>query len=83
MSISIHEYEITNRLKINLFTPCRVLGSKLILAAPSSTASGVRFFAPPGAGVNEEPTMRSEELDEVKINGFLCMISDTHKKTKK
>ena len=26
------------RSKINLFTPCRVLGSKLILAAPSSPA---------------------------------------------
>ena len=43
MSIGNHELENANRLKINLFTPCRVLGSKLI------------FFAPHGAGVNEEP----------------------------
>jgi hypothetical protein len=42
-------------------------GSKLILAAPSSPASWFRFFAPLGVGVNEEPTMQSEELDEVKI----------------
>jgi hypothetical protein len=42
MNIGNHENEIVNRLKINLFTPCRVLGSKLI------------FFAPHGAGVNEE-----------------------------
>jgi len=42
MSIGNHGYKILNRLKINLFTPCRVLGSKLI------------FFAPHGAGVNEE-----------------------------
>ena len=42
MSIGNHELENANRLKINLFTPCRVLGSKLI------------FFAPHGAGVNEE-----------------------------
>jgi len=64
-------------VKINLFTPYRVLGSKLFLAVPGSTAGGVRFFAPPGAGVNEEPTIRSEELDEVKINGSLYMIPDT------
>jgi hypothetical protein len=32
---------------------------------------GTRFFAPPGVGVNEEPTIpgkSGEELDEVKIN---------------
>jgi outer membrane protein assembly factor BamB len=42
------------RLKINLLTPFRFGGSKLILAAPSSPASGFRFCAPPGVGVNEE-----------------------------
>jgi hypothetical protein len=45
------------RLKINLFTPCRVLGSKLILAAPNSPAKlGSVLRSPPagGAGVNEE-----------------------------
>jgi len=40
----------------------------MILAAPSSSREiGTRFFDPLGVGVNEEPTTRSEELDEVKI----------------
>ena len=41
-------------------------GSKLILAAPSSTTSGVRFFAPHGVGVNEEPersSTKSKSMD--------------------
>jgi hypothetical protein len=42
MTVSNHEFTIQNRLKINLFTPFRLGGSKLI------------FFAPLGAGVNEE-----------------------------
>jgi hypothetical protein len=38
------------------------------------------FFAPNGAGVNEEPTIpknSGEELDEVKITEFLNIIHDT------
>jgi hypothetical protein len=45
----------------------------LIFAAQSSH-DYARFFAPLGAGVNEEP-----ELDEVKINEFIGLIPDTHK----
>ena len=35
---------------------------------PFPKGSKLIFFAPLGVGVNEEPTKRSEELDEVKIN---------------
>jgi hypothetical protein len=62
------------RLKINLFTPAPTLlrrsgyakarGSKLILLASL------------WGGVNEEPTKRSKEPDEVKINEG-NMIPDT------
>jgi len=42
MTFGNYEQNILNRLKINLFTQFRLGGSKLI------------FFAPLGAGVNEE-----------------------------
>ena len=37
-----------------------------------------KLFAPIGVGVNEEPTTRSKELAEVKINEFIFLIPDTH-----
>jgi hypothetical protein len=46
-------YTLSKKLE-NQFIYPSPKGSKLILAAPSSTASGVRFFAPLGVGVNEE-----------------------------
>jgi hypothetical protein len=51
MAIGNQKQEITNRLKFNLFTPSP--GGELI------------FFAPLGAGVNEENQW------------FLCMTPDT------
>ena len=46
---------------------------------PSPKGSKLIFFAPPGVGVNEEPTKRSEELDEIKIK-YILNIPDTSPK---
>jgi hypothetical protein len=66
-------------LKINLFTPCRVLGSKLILTSSSSSPD---FLAIVGSSRPIRPGKtknRSEaELGEAKINGLLGVIPDTH-----
>jgi hypothetical protein len=62
-----------------LFSCKKIRGSKLILTASGSPASWTRFFAPHGAGVNEEPKRSRDrrKQETVSKGGSLAFYPQT------